>query len=67
MKANPKLRQVVGFALDPSKTGIVTAVLRRCTGTAYGVTWTSDMAEKWHAKCELGPAKNGNAKIGFVK
>lgn len=42
----------VFFALDDSKSGIVTAVLFRADAIRYAVTWC-DFTERWHEEVEL--------------
>lgn len=51
------LGQTVHFVTDDQK-GIVTGILYREHGITYGVTWGSDLTERWHASFELSLEAN---------
>lgn len=48
----PKIGDIVSFAANPDKQGVVTALLERMNGHSYGVTW-DDLTERWHTEGEL--------------
>lgn len=66
MDTNLELNVRVKHVTCDDKIGIVTAILRRSTGTVYGVTWSNDLAERWHSLAELEPVGLFKSPIGFA-
>lgn len=64
MKDPLKLNDRVTHAANPTKNGIVTAILHRAIGIQIGVTW-DDLTERWHAADELCPV-NETKTLGFT-
>lgn len=50
--------QTVWFKLKSDNPGLVTGILQRATGIIYLVTWSADMAERYHAENELTEEKS---------
>jgi hypothetical protein len=59
-----RIGQIVCYAIDPNKTGIVTAIVQRLSITA-AVTWSHTLDEKSHMPIELELVEESKDPIGF--
>jgi hypothetical protein len=48
-----KIGQTVYHKTNPDLVGIVTGITERMSCYEYGVKWSDDLEEKWHADFEL--------------